>query len=408
MTLAPAGLAAVAASLLDPAAASDSVPLPVHAALLGSSMAADRRWHLAFPGATDLVYPDLAALLTRQLLNNVGDPFDAGHGRNHTKTYEIQTVRRLAGLFGADPDTAWGYVATGASEGTLHAINEAATSYPDVVVYASTACHYSVAKAAALVRAPLVLVRADTHGRILLDELRERLVEFRDRPAAIVATAGTTEQEGVDDVAGIASLCQDLRITRLRLHVDAALAGLPLALLPTHERPGIGFDSGATSLVISGHKFLSTLMPCAVILYPRRPDTLTAGHVSYIGSSDTTITGSRSGHTPLLLHWALTGPGLDGHRRRADTARELAAYTHDRLRHLGWSTHWQYPAFTITLAQPPRPLPRPWVLGGDRTTGRIICMPGTEQAWIDEFLTDLAPSASGARVPRQRRAGRPA
>lgn len=390
--------------LLDPAPGWPELPLPAHAAWLGSTLAADRRLHLAFPGATDLTYPELAAILTGQLLNNVGDPFEPGHGRNHTKPYEIDVVHRLGALFGADPGLVWGYVTSGATEGTIHAIDEAATAYPDLVVFASTAAHYSVAKAARLVRAQLVQIRADTSGRMLLDELRTRLSEFRHRPAAIVATVGTTEQEAVDDVAGIATLCDQLGITDRRIHVDAALAGIPLALLPTSERPAFGFDAGATSLVVSGHKFLSTLMPCAVILYPRRPQTTSA--VSYIGAPDTTITGSRSGHTPLLLHWALAGPDLAGHRRRADTARQLAAYTHDRLQHLGWRSRWTWPAFTVTLAQPTRPLPQPWVLGGDRRTGRIITMPGIHRDWIDEFCADLTASHRRRRtvaVPQQRR-----
>ncbi|HEV8569608.1 MAG TPA: hypothetical protein VGQ92_21425 [Actinoplanes sp.] len=92
--------------------------------------------------------------------------------------------------------------------------------------------------------------------------------------------------------------------------------------------------------MVSGHEFLSTLMPCAVILYLHRPATHPAEDISYLGAADTTISGSRSGHTPLLLHWSLTdGAGFDGHRRRAKTARDLAAYSHDRLR-IGSATPW--------------------------------------------------------------------
>ncbi|GIM94399.1 pyridoxal-dependent decarboxylase [Paractinoplanes toevensis] len=392
--------------LFDPAAAA-AMPRHVHAALLGSALAADQRLHLAFPGATDLVYPDLAAILTHQQLVNVGDPFEAGHGRNNTKSYEIAIIRQLGALAGGDRGQVWGYVTTGSSEGTLHAVDDAVRAYPDAVIFASTAAHYSVAKAANMVRAPLVLVRADIQGRMMLDDLRQRLTEFQDRPICIVATAGTTEHEAVDDIAGIATLCQDLGITRLRLHVDAALAFLPLLLLPEHDRPDIGFRAGATSIVVSGHKFLSTLMPCAVLIYPQRPASHPADPVSYIGASDTTITGSRSGHTPLLLHWALTSFSLQQHQARATAARELAAYTHDRLARMSWPHQWKHPGFTIRLAQPTQPLPRPWVLGGDHTTGRIITMPGIEQAQIDEFTTDLA-AAHGRRIPRQRRTPRAA
>jgi histidine decarboxylase len=369
--------------------------------------APDRRYELAFPGATDLTYRHLSGLVTGHLLNNVGDPFQEGHGHNHTKDVEVQVVRWLGDLFGAGDDV-WGYVCSGATEGTLHAVDEAVTACPDVMIYASAAAHYSIAKAARLVRTPLVRVDVDEHDRMSLDHLRERLLAHPGRAAMIVATVGTTEREAVDDVAGIAGLCDDLRIVRRRIHVDAALAGIPRALLPDGAAAGFGFDAGATSLVVSGHKFLSTLTPCAVILYPRRPSAQNQQQISYIGSADTTISGSRSGHTPLLLAASLFGQGRGGHRRRAQRSRDLAAYTYDALRRIGWPAQRLPDAFTITLAQPGL-LPRPWVLGGDDRTGRIICMPGVDRAWITELVADLDTLLRGrilVPVPR-RRVGRP-
>ncbi|MBB2940623.1 histidine decarboxylase [Actinoplanes lutulentus] len=348
-------------------------------------------FNLAFPGATDLSFPQLAEVMTTRLLNNVGDPWQGGHGPNHTKQAEIDVVRCLGALFGGGNDV-WGYVTSGASEGTLHAVDEAATAHPDLVVYASTAAHYSVAKAARIVRAPLARVGVDHDGRMMLDDLRSTLQEHRDKAAMIVATVGTTEREAVDDVPGIASLCDDLGIVRRRIHVDAALAGLPLALLPLRERPAFDFGAGATSVVVSGHKFLSTLMPCAVLIYPRRPALQDQRPVSYIGAADTTIAGSRSGHTPLLLRAALFDHGWGVHRERARQARELAAYTAEALHRIGWPADRLPLAFTVTLRQP-GPLPRPWVFGGDAQVGRIICMPGTEQAWIDEVVADLKTAA---------------
>jgi histidine decarboxylase len=360
----------------------------------------ERAFNLAFPGATDLTYPRLADILTTQLLNNIGDPWEAGHGRNHTKAYERDVIDRLGAVFNAPPGR-WGYVTTGSTEGTLHALDEASTTFPDLVVYTSCAAHYSVTKAARLLRLPLVLIRTDPAGRIDIDDLRGELARRRHRPAMIVATAGTTMSEAVDDVAAIATLCDDLAMHRRRIHVDAALSGLPLALLAAHDRPQFDFNAGATSMVVSGHKFFSTLMPCAVLLYAHRP-TGTGGRVAYIGSSDTTITGSRSGHTPLLLWWSLTGQGLDGHHRRAQTARDLATYTHDKLLSLGWAAHRNPHAFTVTLAHPTAALAHPWVLGGDRHNAHIITMPGIQQAWIDEFLTDLATTHPARKIPRPR------
>jgi histidine decarboxylase len=379
----------------------DDLPLDARATAIALEFSAERRYNLGFPGATDLTYPDLAAILTGQLLNNIGDPYEPGHGRNHTKDYETDLIAHLGRLFHAG-DRAWGYVTTGATEGTVHALDEASTAYRDLVVYTSTAAHYSITKACRLLKLPLVLIRTDPAGRMLLDDLRGQLGLRRHQPAAIVATAGTTMSEAVDDVAGIAGLCDDLGITRRRVHVDAAMAGIPLALLPAGDRPGFDFAAGATSVVFSGHKFPSTLMPCAVLLYLYPPASSTGEFVAYVGSSDTTITGSRSGHTPLLLWWSWTSQGLDGHRHRADTSRALADYTHDRLQSIGWPSRHLPHTFTVTLAQPATALSHPWVLGGDQRTGHIICMPGVEQDWIDELITDLKAHRRNGRIPRPR------
>jgi histidine decarboxylase len=204
-------------------------------------------------------------------------------------------------------------------------------------------------------------------------------------------------------------------VTRRRIHVDAALSGVPLALLPDEARPSFDFAAGATSLVISGHKFLSTLMPCGVLVYADSPYNTSGGRVSYTGSADTTITGSRSGHTPLLLWWALTALGPEGLRLRAQAARDLAAYTHRKIREIGWPTHLNPNAFTVTLDHPPPTVLAKWVLATDGQTAHIVCMPGVTREQIDRFLSDLTSAVSvdaltgGGQptVPNQLRRGVP-
>jgi histidine decarboxylase len=376
-----------------PSAATD--PHTVLAELHTATKAA--RWYdIGFPGATDLAFPELAEWFTNQLLNNIGDPYDPGHGRNHTKGIEQQVITIVGDLLRA-PASRWGYVTTGATEGNLHAADEAWQRFPDVVVYTSTAAHYSVAKAARLLKLPLVMVRTDDTGRIDLGDLHGELARRRDRAAMIVATAGTTMTEAVDDVATITAVCEQLAIRRRRIHVDAALSGLPLALLPDADRPPFDFAAGATSMVISGHKFLSTLMPCGVLVYAQ-PPYATGSHIAYTGSADTTITGSRSGHTPLLLWWALSSLGEAGLRRRAEQSRALAAYTHQQLQQIGWPAGRNPHAFTVTLDNPPPVVRGRWVLADDGRTAHIVCMPGVTTAQIDTFIADLA-FAIGAAMP---------
>lgn len=376
---------------------------------LQETLVRSRRFDIGFPGAVDLTFPALADLLTTQLLNNVGDPYDLGHGRNHTKHVEQHVINTVADLLRA-PTSRWGYVTSGSTEGNLHALDTAWQTYPDVVVYASTAAHYSVAKSARMLKLPLIMVRADETGQMDYDDLAGQLSLRRDRAAIIVATAGTVMTEAVDNVARIVETCSTMAITRRLVHVDAALSGIPLALLPDAERPAFDFTAGATSMVISGHKFLSTLMPCGVLVYAQPPHTPLHARVAYTGSVDSTISGSRSGHTPLILWHVLQTLGADGLRTRADASRELATYTHAQLDRLGWEATRNRHAFTVVLRTPPQVVRDKWVLANDGQYSHIVCVPGITQTQVDEFLTDLkaarehrAASLTAAPEPTRRR-----
>ncbi|GHJ48792.1 histidine decarboxylase [Catellatospora sp. TT07R-123] len=381
-------------------------PLSVAATLrdLTARLAQSRHYDIGFPGAVDLVFPELSELMTGHLLNNVGDAWgDPGHGVNHTKELEREVVTTIGDLFQA-PRDCWGYVTGGASEGTEHALDEAWQRYPDIVVYTSAAAHYSVAKAARKLKLQLVIVRTDVTGRMDVADLAGELARRRERPAMIVATAGTTMTEAIDDVAAIREVCDDLAIIRRRIHVDAAMAGVPLALLPERQRPAFDFAAGATSMVVSGHKFLSTLMPCGVLVYAQSPYRNADTRVSYTGSADTTITGSRSGHTPLILWTVLNRVGLDGLRARAEASRRLADYTHKQLCELGWDAHRNPHAFTVTLPSPPSGRLGRWVLADDGRLSHVVCMPGITVNQIDEFLSTLGHGPGRRRMLRSRAA----
>lgn len=133
--------------------------------------------------------------------------------------------------------------------------------------------------------------------------------------------------------------------------------------------------------------------------------------MGYTASPDATIGGSRSGHGPLLLWYALPRLGAGGLAQRATRARELAAYTVQRLSDIGWEA-WPNPlAFTVVLRTPPPSVTARWTLAtGDDGWSHIVCMPGVTRQQIDSFLDDLKAagpsreSRSGGRTPA---AGRP-
>lgn len=355
---------------------------------LKAEAAEDARTNIGFPGATDITHDQLADLMTGVLLNNIGSPYDRGHGRNHTKDLEIEVVNSVADLFAA-PASRWGYVTSGATEGTEHALLDARRRYPDAVVYTSAAAHYKIGDLADKLLMPLVVIGTDDSGRIDVADLAGELARRRDRPAVIVAIAGTTMTEAVDDVPAIAAACDQLSIRRRRIHVDAALSGLPLALVPVDGVPQFDFNVRAvTSIVVSGHKFLSTLTPSGVLVYRDPPQAALSAAVSYTGTANVTIPGSRSGHTTLLLYAALAGLGSEAHRARTRRCRDTAEYACAQLCRIGVDARRHPHAFTVYFPPPPAHLTERWVIPADDRHGHLICMPQVGRQDVDALIAD--------------------
>jgi histidine decarboxylase len=362
--------------------------------------------NIGFPAASDVDYAPLAQFFERHLLNNLGDPFTDGAYPQNTKALERDVVTMVADLMRAPQDDRWGYVTTGAGEGNLYALQLARAMYRDGMVYHSEASHFSIDKALDLLSMGSITVRADSMGRMDLHDLTAQIGRHRDRPVIVVANIGTTMTEAVDDVRRINQVLDSLAIRRRYVHADAALAGIPLALTDPDIRPGFDFADGADSIIVSGHKFLGTPMPCGVVVVKASDRVHLSRTGAFTRSPDTTITCSRSGHAALLLWYALRRFGPDGLRRRAEVSRELAAYTHRQLVEMGWEAWYNPLAFTVVLATPPQPVCDRWTLASNKGISHIICMPGVTRTQIDEFLADLRaamPAPKLASVRPQRR-----
>src|SRR6185295_8013066 len=136
-------------------------------------------------------------------------------------------------------------------------------------------------------------------------------------------------------------------VRKAHIHADAALSGLPLAFMPPNQRPAFDLADGADSISVSGHKFLGSPFPCGIVLTRRSLKDRIGQPVDYIGTPDTTLGGSRSGHAPLLLWYAVNVHGVEGLRHRAHQAQQTAGYAVARLQQIGWpSSRFPY-ALTV-------------------------------------------------------------
>ena len=157
---------------------------------------------IGFPGAVDLDHTEVMTRLGGRLWNNIGDPADEG-GIAHTRALERAVITWTADLLAMPADDRWGYVTTGGTEGTLSALHAAHRRKPTARIYYSAAAHYSVAKVVRLLGAHGILVHARPDGEMDYAHLAEQLHRRRRFPAIVVATAGTTMTEAVDDTSRI-------------------------------------------------------------------------------------------------------------------------------------------------------------------------------------------------------------
>ncbi|MEW2385589.1 histidine decarboxylase [Micromonospora sp. NPDC047707] len=355
---------------------------------------------IGYPGAVDLDHTEVITRLGHRLWNNIGDPADTG-GVAHTRVLERAVISWTADLLAMPAGDRWGYVTTGGTEGNLSALHTAYRRWPTARVYYSTAAHYSIPKIVTMLGAYQVIVQAGPDGEIDYEDLAAQLRRRRRWPAIVVATAGTTMTEAVDDTDRIRALLDQYGITG-HLHVDAALSGIPLAL---DGRLRLDDASGIGSVAISGHKFFGTPTPCGVVLI-RDSARAHHGRIAYTDSADTTVTGSRCGLSAALLWHAIATHGREGHRWRTNQARQLAAYAVDQIRATGWPA-WRHPhAFTVVLPTPPEPVRAKWLLATDGATSHIICMPGLSTGQIDALAADIT-ATSRAPIPRPRRQAPP-
>jgi aromatic-L-amino-acid decarboxylase len=174
---------------------------------------------------------------------------------------EANVVRWFCEIVGY-PASARGFLTTGGSLANFSALVTARRErLPDDflsgVIYASDQAHHSVEKAAMLAGFPEASVRtvpSDEAFRIRLDALAEGITADRAagrRPFLVVGNAGTTNTGAVDDLEGLASLCER---ERLWLHVDAAYGGF--FLLTSEGRRRLAGIERADSVVLDPHKSL--------------------------------------------------------------------------------------------------------------------------------------------------------
>ena len=110
--------------------------------------------------------------------------------------------------------------------------------------------------------------------------------------------------------------------------------------------------SASTALSISGHKMIGSPLPCGIALTKREYVARVARSIEYVGVLDTTLTGSRSAITPLMIWYALEKHGLGGFKRIVNECLDKAEYAVTRFRDSGIPAWRNKNSVTVVLPKP--------------------------------------------------------
>jgi len=344
-----------------------------------------------FPAATRLInWKPLERIFSSGLVNHLGTPYEDGLYPRQAKRLEVEAVNRTADLFRAPAGDRWGYVASGGSEAILWGLRLARRRLDGAVVLHSSAAHPAIPDAVETLAMPFVELGTDRYGEMDYADLAEQVRQLRRHPIVVVANAGTTWTEAVDDVRKInAVLDRNFIPARNRLVlVDAALSGFTLATMDPNDRPGFDLADGAQMVVVSTHKYLGTPVPGSFVVTLKSLVSI-GPKVGYTGSQHTTLTSSRNGHAAIAGWYALKVLGEDGLAATVRDSRDVASYLKRRLDEIGWRAERRPNAITVTLDAPPEAIRRQHHLQEIAGESHVVCVHGFTRQHADQIIARL-------------------
>lgn len=314
-------------------------------------------------------------------LNNVGDPFIHSNYLINSRLFERETLAFFANLYQAKDW--WGYVTTGGPEGNFYGLLLGRETYPDGILYATADSHYSINKAARFFKIPHTTVQSQTNGEMDCEDLRSKLNP--NYPAIINLNIGTTFKGAVDNIDRILEALETKGIQNFHIHCDGAMGGM---LLPYLAPEWVNFNQPIHSIAISGHKFIGCPFPCGIVLtYKELADKL-ASNIEYIGSKDMTIGGSRNGHAPLFLWYA-----IQKRKHLFETeARECvskAAYLQLQLEKAGLSCSLNPYSTTVVFPKPQEATVQKWQLATLGNLAHVVVTQNHSYELLDRLIADI-------------------
>ncbi|RPH25203.1 Histidine decarboxylase [Citrobacter youngae] len=346
-------------------------------------------FNIGYPESADFDYTILERFM-RFSINNCGDWGEYCNYLLNSFDFEKEVMEYFASIFKIPFEESWGYVTNGGTEGNMFGCYLGRELFPEGTLYYSKDTHYSVAKIVKLLRIKSSLVESQPNGEMDYDDLIRKIQRDNEEHPIIFANIGTTVRGAIDNIAEIQQRIGQLGIKRddYYLHADAALSGMILPFV--NDPQPFNFADGIDSIGVSGHKMIGSPIPCGIVVAKRKNVDRISVEIDYISAHDKTISGSRNGHTPLMMWEAIRSHSWSDWQRRIEHSLNMAQYAVDRLQAAGIDAWRNKNSITVVF---PCPSEVVWKKHCLATSGDIAHLITTahhlDSSKIDELIDDV-------------------
>lgn len=375
---------------------------------------------LGIPGTfldTDIFYDDAPFLKDAPFLSTlIANPNHIGvhtlgdeHEDFFKGTHEIEKdlIRICAEeIFGAQPHSYDGYVASGGTEANIEALwiyrnyfmQEENAGIDEIAVIYSTDTHYSLPKGIDLLNLNGIEIRVnDSTRELAIGDLEEK-VELALRKGykyfIVNVNMSTTMFGSIDDVDKITSFFDLLRLN-YKVHVDGAYGGF-IFPFTANENPFTFKNPNISSFSIDGHKMLQAPYGTGIFLVRKNLlKYVCTNQAGYVKGKDYTLCGSRSGANAVCVWMILRIHGSTGWGVKMKQLVDRTTLICEKLNELGIK-YFRNPDLNIVtinsnyishqLAAKYHLVPD---AHGNPSWYKIVVMPHVKQGIIDSFLAEL-------------------
>jgi histidine decarboxylase len=348
--------------------------------------------------------------------NNVGDPYEESPIPFNTHPMEKELISRFSRIYGFNPEETWGFLTNSGTDSNMHGLYMGRTILKNRTglvpkIYFTKEAHYSIQILRDLLLLDWVEVGTTPDGSMDVESLARRLDEYRNYPALVVATIGTTFKGAIDPIDAIRA---KLKGREAFLHLDAALFGgyLPHTKFAADMSYMTAPDTSGKrqprydALAVSCHKFFGFPTPAG--LFMTGSQIFKEFHASfskvhdpeYIRHIPGTITCSRDGVKPAEFYFfssesAFANQAEDAHAMLRNTdylMKELESHFAQlqpmRANDRSNTVYFRKPSDDIINRYSLATMELE-IAGKRETYAHVVVMPHVRKAVLDRFLNDL-------------------